>query len=150
MRSMVAGILLATSCVSSSAELPAPDYDEFRAIVYPLLLRDCGFSRCHGDPERFFVIWGPGRRRLEPDVDDNFDPPTEDEIWRSYQRTRSALVHDRGLIDAPLLRKPLEGHAHRGEDVWGHNLWREDDPRWLTVARWADGYPIDQLEELEP
>lgn len=139
--------LLASGCMSSTAELPAPDYDDFRATIYPLLLRDCGLSRCHGDPKRFFAIWGPGRRRLEPDIDGPFDPPTEDEVWRSYERTRSALTHDGELADSPLLRKPLEGHEHGGEDVWGRNLWPSDDPRWRTLAYWAAGEPLEQTDQ---
>ncbi|PRP90638.1 hypothetical protein ENSA5_63090 [Enhygromyxa salina] len=148
MRSVVAGVLLVTGCTSGAAELPAPDYGDFRAVVYPLLLRDCGFSQCHGDPERFFVVWGPGRLRLEPDIDGPFDPPTEDEVWLSYQRTRSALTYEGELDDAPLLQKPLEGHAHRGEDVWGRNLWQRSEPSWQEVARWAAGVPLAETEEL--
>lgn len=149
MRSVVAAALLTTGCMSSAAELPAPDYTDFRERVYPLLLRDCGFRRCHGDPERFFVIWGPGRRRLEPDIDDPLDPPTDDELWLSYQRTRAALTYTDSLVDAPLLRKPLDGHEHRAIDAWGRNLWRSGDPRWLLVAYWAAGDSLDLLQQPE-
>lgn len=150
MRSVVATALLATGCMSSAAELPAPDYDDFRESVYPLLLRDCGFRRCHGDTGRFFVIWGPGRQRLEPDIDGPFDPPTDDELWLSYQRTRSALTFSSdSLFDAPLLRKPLEGHKHGGVDGWGRNLWGPGDPRWLMVAYWATGEPVELVDQVD-
>ncbi|KIG19402.1 hypothetical protein DB30_02683 [Enhygromyxa salina] len=138
----------------SEAELPAPDFDDFRATIYPLLLRDCGLSRCHGDADRFFAVWGPGRQRLAPEFDEPLDPPTEDEVWLSYQRTRAALTHDRApggqliskqLLDAPLLRKPLEGHDHAGQDRWGHNLWTREDPRWRMLVVWAAGVPLEEI-----
>ncbi|NVB39109.1 hypothetical protein G6O69_14795 [Pseudenhygromyxa sp. WMMC2535] len=154
MRSTLALAWFLGGCVSSTAEVPAPAYDDFRTQVYPLLLRDCGFARCHGDVDRFWVIWGPGRTRLdEPGVDPELDPeaalqpfdlPTDRELWMSYQRTRAALTHDEAVVDSPLLRRPLEGREHGGEDHWGHNLWAEDDPSWQLVARWAAG------EELDP
>lgn len=148
MRSLVASVCLLGGCISSDVEVPAPDYDDFRADVYPLLLRDCGFARCHGDGERFWAIWGPGRTRLdEADAPlGPLDPPSDREVWMSYQRTRAALSHDDDPLAAPLLQRPLEGHRHGGTDAWGHNLWTRDDPRWQLVARWAQGEPLDELE----
>ena len=77
--------------------------------VYPVLLRDCAFSECHGSEERFFRIYGPGRARLLPDAVPD-DPPTQDELILSYDRARSMLAGPT-YEDALLLRKPLE---HRG------------------------------------
>src|ERR1700755_2646142 len=37
--------------------------NSFTNDVIPVLLRDCGFQACHGSPERFFRVWGPGRTR---------------------------------------------------------------------------------------
>lgn len=144
-----AACLLLTACASDPSTLPAPDYELFRSEVYPVLLRDCGMSNCHGDEERFFVVWGPGRTRLpvdpaELDEEDAapspFDPPTEDEMWLSYQRARAALVHGgEGLEEAPLLVKPLEGRGHGGKDRWDRNPWSREDARWQLVRGWAAG-----------
>ena len=134
--------MLLLACEPATHEVPAPDYSDFREQIYPLLLRDCGMSRCHGDVDRFFAIWGPGRTRLDPNLEP-FDPPTEDEVWMSYQRTRSSLAFIDDLDEAPLLRKPIDGHGHRGEDRWGTNVWRRDDPRWQRVAQWAAGVPLE-------
>jgi hypothetical protein len=141
-------MLLLVGCDPSPAEVPAPDYADFRRHVYPLLLRDCGFSGCHGDPNRAFAVWGPGRTRLpvadESDPPSTFDLPTDDEVWRSYQRTRSAAAHIDGQIDeSALLQKPLVGHDHGGVDAWGRNLWTRDDPEWRMVAAWVAGAPIE-------
>ncbi len=160
MRGRLALSLMLVSCSSDGADLPAPDFEDFRRDVYPVLLSDCGMSRCHGDTDRFFVVWGPGRTRIQPldevgsadgsgsdesgESDPSIelsplDPPTETEIWLSYQRTRSALVHDAAIEDSPLLSKPLVGRSHGGEDRWGRNLWTQTDPRWLLLRRWAAG-----------
>jgi hypothetical protein len=152
-RTLVTAAVLLLGCDPDAVVVPAPDYADFREQIYPLLLRDCGMTRCHGDVDRFFVIWGPGRTRLDADGEtplEPFDPPSDNEIWMSYQRTRSSLSHAGAVDQAPLLRKPLDGHDHGGEDGWGFNLWRHDDPRWQLLARWAVGEPLDTPVEVGP
>ena len=78
--------------------------------VYPLLLRDCAFSLCHGDPNRFFQLYGPGRTRLDPKLMSS-DPATQAEIQRSYDRARSMLATAATVQDSLLLRKPLENSS---------------------------------------
>src|SRR5215210_4689512 len=80
-------------CDVPAPVVPAPDYDEFVERVYPLLLRDCGFNACHGDQDRFYQIFGPGRRRLSPDSE-LFDDATSEEIEASYERARAMLSND--------------------------------------------------------
>lgn len=127
-------------CDSAPTEIPGPSYAEFRDAVYPLLLRDCGFVQCHGDPDRFFTIHGPGRTRLDPETD-VFDPPTEDEQRHAYESSRGMLASDRGVLDSPLLTRPLEGHGHGGLDHFGRNVWQYDDPAWTVLAHWLRGVP---------
>jgi hypothetical protein len=112
----------------------------FREQVYPLLLRDCGFVRCHGDEARFFVVHGPGRARLDADTE-TFDPPTDDELWFAYQSARGMLTNTDDVFGSPLLSRPLEGHGHGGLDDYGRNVWRSEDLAWQTLADWASATP---------
>ena len=66
-------------CEDPRTSVPAPDPRVFRAAVYPVLLRDCGFAGCHGDPRRPLFTPGPGRVRLDP-ATDLYDAPTEAEL----------------------------------------------------------------------
>jgi hypothetical protein len=57
--SLLVCVLACTACSvdNPSLELPSPNVEEFAADVYPVLLRDCGFPACHGNPERFFRVF---------------------------------------------------------------------------------------------
>jgi hypothetical protein len=133
------------SCGYDSVVLqdPSPDAELFEAEVYPLLLRDCGFFACHGNSERFFRIYGPGRLRIDSSTM-TYDPPTQAEVEHTYERARSMLSGVHGIDDSLLLRKPLDesadgaGDGHRGTDVWGHNVYRSaDDVAYRALLKWA-------------
>ncbi len=109
-------------------------------LVYPFLIRDCGFQTCHGSDERFFRVYGPGRTRLDPDTS-AYDHVTGDEISASYQLALS-------MIDAEhperslLLNKPLAiaagGISHGGADRFGRNVYRTaDDEGYLAISRFV-------------
>jgi len=153
--------LLVAACSGQPATaLPAPDGVSFEREVYPLLLRDCAFSTCHGAPERFLRVLGPGRTRLDattlPD-----DPATLPEVLLSYERARSLLATAEHPTRSLLLRKPLEesagGQGHLGVDELGRNVYQSPlDPGHQVLARWAtsNGPPPNGLNlpsfELEP
>ena len=116
----------------------------FDREVYPVLLRDCAFSNCHGSPQRFLQILGPGRTRMEDRDPRNPVPLMEREKQLSYERARSMLFTDgsRPIQESPLLMKPLEaalgGAAHGGADVFGRNVYRStSDPGYVVLWRWA-------------
>jgi hypothetical protein len=121
--------------------VPRPSLAEFQTSAYPILLRDCAFEACHGGPDRFFHIYGPGRTRLLP-TSKPADPATNDEITRSYDRARSMLIGGTSVDDSLLLRKPLErsagGQGHKGVDSWGRNVYRHrGDVSYLALVHWA-------------
>jgi hypothetical protein len=146
-------LLMAAGCSSSllascqtdsswSGSLDAPNYAQFATEVYPILLRDCAYSRCHGAPERFFRIFGPGRAPL---LDDGPAATlAQREVQASYDRARSMLISDgsRPVYESPLLLKPLAlglgGASHEGVDVFGRNVYRSlNDPAYLSLVSWA-------------
>jgi hypothetical protein len=121
--------------------VPTPDKQEFALEVYPVLLRDCGFPECHGSMDRFFRVFGPGRLRISMDVLP-YDPATPKEIQESYDRARSMLEGEDSVLDSDFLRKPLAkaagGAGHKGEDVWGHNVYATtQDPDYQVLVAWA-------------
>ena len=120
------------------AEVPAPDYDAWERDAYPIVLRDCGFLACHGDADRFFVVYGPGRLRFDPET--LFGAAaTETEVYQSYQRARSMLVATE-IDESPLLRKTLPGGGHRGVDRLGRSVYpSKDDPSYQVLRAWAAG-----------
>jgi hypothetical protein len=141
----VAGVLALAACAtdpSISSEPPVPDRAIFDTAIYPLLLRDCGFSECHGAEHRFFQVFGPGRAHLEGHVSDPDLGPRERQL--SYDRARSMLVPSGGgsIQQSPLLAKPLElgagGASHRGVDHYGRNVFQTvNDPRYVALWQWA-------------
>lgn len=125
-----------------AAELRDVDTQAFETDVYPILLRDCAMSECHGADGRLFGIVGPGRVRLSKDTGP-LEPATPDEIRVSLSRARSMLEQDAVEL-SPLLVKPLAkaagGASHKGSDRFGRNVYlSRDDARWEAIARWARG-----------
>lgn len=124
-----------------SGPAPSPDFAQFQQNVYPLLLRDCAFSECHGSEQRFFQVYGPGRTRLEH-ASMPSDPATPMEVQRSYERAVSMLMSGKTVLDSLLLRKPLEtsegGQGHKGIDAFGRNVFTSArDPGYVVLLQWA-------------
>lgn len=134
-------VLAACQNESWSGEIPVPDRAMFEAEVYPVLLRDCGFNACHGDPARFLLVFGPGRMRVDPSLEMEMQPsPLEIEI--SYERARSMLVTTGSASASLLLTKPLQqqagGVSHLGVDDFGRNVYQSTlAPGYATLVRWV-------------
>ncbi|MBP9205629.1 MAG: hypothetical protein KBG28_16780 [Kofleriaceae bacterium] len=149
-RAVAATVAMATSAVLGACavepaplDVPSPSSQGFADRVYPILLAQCAFPACHGSPDRFFAVYGPGRTRFDP-ATEPYAPATAEELALSYRRTTSMLVWPDGARRSPLLRKPLPveagGAGHEGNDGWGQAPFTgEDDPRWITLATWAVG-----------
>ena len=139
----VAVVVVAGACDYGDDPTPPVPADPvvFENEVYPILLADCGFPGCHGNTERFFSVFGPGRTRLDPDTRP-YDPPTPRELALSFTRARSMLTSPDGPRRAPLLRKPLAvpagGSGHAGDDPWGASIYSSKaDPRYEALFFWA-------------
>lgn len=142
----IASICLAwslTGCGNSDGDVvvATPDRAVFEERVYPILLRDCAMSTCHGAPDRWFRVVGPGRVRREPDQSP-LDPATAEEIRYSYDRARSMLVTGEPVDDSRLLTKPLDlgsgGAIHDGIDAFGRDVYPNRDSEGFTRIRtWA-------------
>jgi hypothetical protein len=136
-------LLVLIGCADPEADLSIPSADPtvFRDRVYPVLLRDCGFQTCHGTPDRFFAVFGPGRGRLDPNMAP-YDPATPYELAISYTRAQSMLFGPNGASSSLLLRKPIPveqgGAGHKGDDPWGDPVYRSiEDARYRVIFNWA-------------
>jgi hypothetical protein len=132
------------SCAGTDegAPLATPDRAVFDAEVWPVLVRDCGFSACHGSEPRFFLVYGPGHERLDPTMRVSAEV-TPAELQISYDRARSMIDVD-DPRNSLLLRKPLEvaagGSGHEGADEFGRDVYRNvDDPSFQVLVRWVLG-----------
>jgi hypothetical protein len=161
-------VTCALACASGkefSGPLPSPDGEQFVSEVYPLLLRDCAHVGCHGLPERFFQLYGPGRARIPMEqmnpatrvALDYTDPANFDEVLHSYQRTLSMIASSELVEDSLLLRKPLEaqagGQGHKGVDDLGRNVFAsKQDAGWQLLLAWSktQGNPptVEQVNAL--
>jgi len=137
-------VAMLASCAPPEGDVAVVEADQavFRERVYPILLRDCAFAGCHGNHERFFAVFGPGRARLDPKRT-ILEPPTETELALSYTRAVSMIDPD-DRHGSLLLRKPIPveqgGAGHRGDDVWGRSVYRTvDDARYATLEAWVMG-----------
>jgi hypothetical protein len=136
----------AAGCADVAVDAGAAERDRvaFDQRVWPVLVRDCGFSTCHGSNERFFRVVGPGHERLDPTMRLT-DPVTEAELQFSFDRARS-MVNTEDPSLSPLLRKPLEvaagGSRHEGTDAFGMDVYRSvDDPSFRVLVEWVVGIP---------
>ena len=151
---LAAALLVTAACETPVSEFASTrrDFGAFRSTVYPVLLRDCGFPACHGDPGRFFRVWGPGRTRLpgSGSTPEAFDLPTGDELSSSYSLVLS-FVNDESPADSELLRKPLApeagGISHGGVDPYGRNIYRTaQDGGFVALAAWV----YERRQQLSP
>lgn len=136
-------VVSTATCAQSGGELVLPDVaaERFALDAYPVLLRDCAMASCHGDPDRFLRIVGPGRVRLSADTPP-LDPATPDEVTLSFRRAQSLLADGTDRAHSLLLRKPLElgagGAVHAGQDAFGRNVYKTADaPGYRALQRWA-------------
>jgi hypothetical protein len=141
---LLAALCVSCASVEGDAGLVAPDRAVFDAKIWPILMRDCAFSECHGGEPRFFFVVGPGHVRLDPATRVT-DAVTPAELQLSYDRARSMLDAD-DPNNSLLLRKPLEvaagGSGHEGTDSFGRNVYRSvDDPHFQSLVRWVMGVP---------
>lgn len=131
------------SCAAPPPEaepMPSADRMRFDNEIQPLLLRDCGFTACHGSSARFFQVFGPGHGRLSPDTR-SVDPITADELTHSFTRALS-MFDPTDRERSPLLRKPLAlaagGTGHEGTDLLGRNVYQsKDDPSYRLLHAWV-------------
>jgi len=136
---MIALGLCACADPPKGAERADREFKQFQ-IVYPILIRDCGFNTCHGSTDRFFQVSGPGRVRLDS-ASKAFDGVTGDEISASFDSALS-MIDPKHPDASLLLRKPLSiqagGMSHGGVDDFGRNVYRTaNDQGFVAISNFV-------------
>lgn len=146
---ITAASLMVAACQmeTGSERVPAADLELFRSEAYPVLMRDCGFNACHGVPERFLIVFGPNRARMDPATHHD-TPVLPVELEVTYERARSMLLTDGPVTRSLLLTKPLEasagGVSHGGVDDSNRNVYQSvEDPGYVALLKWAQAVPMN-------
>jgi len=142
-------ILLVGACTTVANEAipdPATKLDEtvFRCNVEPILVRQCSYNGCHGNPAGPLRVYSPGKLRANrpTNIDDAIAPLTEAEHHANFRSTVGFGV-DLAVDDNPLLRKPLPaaagGFEHVGGAIFSGNSAGTSDPQYIAIHDWLSG-----------
>src|SRR5213075_258739 len=121
--------LVTTACTSvenADVASPAAALDElvFRCNVEPILVRQCSYNACHGNPGSPLRVYSPGKLRAIPpqSIDDANVPLTEDEHHANFLSAAGFNYKITAVDDNWLLRKPLNaaqgGYEHEGGAIF--------------------------------
>lgn len=131
------GALVLAGCGApddSAVALADPGRERFAGEAGPLLARRCGDVGCHGNRERPYVLYAPGRLRLG---DARGSVLSAAELEANYRATLGFLDADRPA-ETTLLRKALSSGgpgAHKGGAIFE----APSDPECRALARWITG-----------
>jgi hypothetical protein len=141
----VALLLLHCAAPPPGTDVPALDYGVFVTDVEPVLVEQCAYSGCHGDPARPMHVFAPAGERLAEGLP--ADELTSEEHRANFDRVRVWTARTNAELP-DLLRKPLQqtagGSGHGGQDRYGQNLFAsKDDPGYVALAAWIGGKKND-------
>jgi hypothetical protein len=116
----------------------------FRCRVQPILTKSCSTLACHGDPARYYKIFGRNRLRLGGSEDER--GATMKEVERTFNLTSSKAQVDRdNPAESMLLLKPLDvaagGVYHGGATRYGQGdvFLTRDDADYAVLEQWVLG-----------
>jgi hypothetical protein len=147
-----AAVVAVGAACSGGLDDPAPlaplDEAYFRCHVQPVLVKSCGQFACHGDPRRFFRVFGRNRLRyaLPEEKRNSLLAPIEGA--HNFDSAR-AYVDDHDPAASLLLLKPLDvdagGSWHGGADEYeqGDVFSTKDDTDYQTILAWVKGAKED-------
>lgn len=121
---------------------PEPDYEQFKAVVQPILERSCSNLGCHGDANRRLTLYSVEYLRAEPAVPGTpFDPDSLEEAEKAwnYDSIRARLIDTVSADTARVLLKNLDpaagGIVHAdGEIVF----FATDEPDYVALRDWIE------------
>ena len=143
--------LLLSGChddLTADAEPPALDEAYFRCRVQPLVTKSCSMFACHGDEDRYLVVYGRNRLRMSSDESERNSFLTDDERAANYAAVRAYTDPERPE-HSYLLKKALAEEAggfwHGGATTYGHGdvYLDTEDLDYLVLAAWIAGEEED-------
>jgi hypothetical protein len=141
----VATILAIAACsdvVNEAAPNPADSLDEgvFVCKVQPVLVRQCSYLACHGNPGTALRVYSPGKLRAIPpaNADDANAKITAAEQHANYL-SAAGFSFDTPPDSNWLLLKPLPPSWGGYEHLGGAIYTSPTDPQFTAIHDWVSG-----------
>src|SRR3954465_14065732 len=137
-------VLAVAACADvANAPVTAPVLDEtvFRCKAEPVLVTQCSYNACHGQPESALRVYALGKLRAVPPVDSATlaAPLTDAEHHANYLSAVGFATYGVAPVDNWLLRKPLPpgsgGYEHAGGAIYAGT----GDPGYVALFQWLNG-----------
>jgi len=135
---------IALCACTSVTESPAPDptvsLDEtvFKCNVEPILVRQCSYLACHGNPQSALRVYSPGKLRATTpaNVDDEDAAVTDAEHHANFLNAAGLSFGLASVDDNWLLRKPLPSADGGFEHVGGAIYIGTNDTQYVAIHDW--------------
>lgn len=132
-----------TDVENGSAADPAGTLSEpiFRCNVEPVLVRECSYNGCHGQPLAPLRVYSPGKLRAKnpANIDDAVAALSDAEHHGNFLSAAGFAYGGVAVDDNFLLRKPLPSSDGGFEHVGGAIFTGVQDPRYLAIRDWLAG-----------
>ena len=143
-RWILLGALVACSEVTNAPGVdPTSKLDEnaFRCTVQPILVRQCSYIACHGQPGTALRVYSPGKLRAgsAQSLDDLIAPLTDAEQHGNFTSAAGFAVTAATPDDNFLLKKPLPSSAGGFEHAGGAIYAGTNDPQYVAIRAWLAG-----------
>ena len=149
---LVCGVVALVGCQPDLDAVKAPltlDEPFYRCKVQPILVKSCGGLLCHGDPTRFYRVFGRNRLRYGLPEKDRGIPLNAEETEFNYQ-SAMAFVDAEEPENSLLLMKPLDqasgGYYHGGATEFGQGdvYLLKTEPEFEVLLEWINGAKEDE------
>ncbi len=142
----IALALALTACTNLSNEAvqdPTTGLDEtvFKCKVEPILVAQCSYNACHGNPQAALRVYSIGKLRAAPpmDLETAALPLTAAELHANYLSAAGFAAFTDLPANNWLLRKPLPpndgGYEHQGGAIYTGPA----DPQYAAITQWLTG-----------
>jgi hypothetical protein len=137
-------VLAVAACADvANAPVAAPALDEtvFRCKAEPVLVTQCSYNACHGQPESALRVYALGKLRAVPPADTSAlsAPLSEAEHHANYLSAVGFSTYGVAPVDNWLLRKPLPPGSGGYEHAGGAIYVGTGDSNYVALFQWLNG-----------
>lgn len=122
---------------------PSKSLDEavFDCNVQPILVRQCSYQACHGQPGTALRVYSPGKLRgfVPQNLDDLQSALGSDEIHANFLSATGFAATASDPAQNYLLLKPLPSSAGGYEHAGGAIYTGTSDPQYVAIHAWLAG-----------
>lgn len=142
-RTCVLALAFAACADVANAPITEAALDEtvFRCKAEPVLVAQCSYNACHGQPESALRVYALGKLRADPPADSIAlaEPLTPAEEHANFLSAVGFATNGVAPVDNWLLRKPLPPGAGGYEHAGGAIYVGTGDPNYVALFQWLDG-----------